>query len=247
RPRNKCWRGDKASPRFGPKPSAISKSSQARGKVDDHAHGSDQRHQADGEENGADAHADPGWTAFRGGGDPMKRGHDEEHAWISAWWDQGAEQLLARGPGFRDPEQDRSNGPSGHQQDEREHLQSPEPGCDNRGSRDFSAAGCGGNVSGVAKALEKVQEGGIGLVRQAAALLRNVAANLVDDLVAAVRGKVGQLSLEPLQIFAHQLRGMGCGHHCLAPFRKMLSTESRNLNHSSRNSATAFWPERLSR
>src|SRR5438552_2830368 len=75
---------------------------------------------------------------------------------------------------------------------------------------------------------------------QAAALLRNVAANLVDDLVAAVRGQVGQFSLEPLQIFVHQLRGMRCGHHGFTPFRKMLSTESRNLNHSSRNCATAF-------
>src|SRR5439155_15964033 len=146
-PRNKRWPADRAIPRFGPRPSAISTGSQARGQVDDHAHGSDQCHQADGEENGADRHVDPSRTGFGGRGDPVKRGHDEEHSWISAWGDQGAEQLLAPGPGFRDPEQDCSDGPGGHQQDERKHLEGPEaPGRGNRGSRLFAAAGPGCNV-----------------------------------------------------------------------------------------------------
>src|SRR4029077_19639994 len=120
-------------------------------------------------------------------------------------------------------------------------------GCGNRGSPFFVAAGFGRDVCWVAEAVQEVHESGVGLVGQAAALLRNVAANLVDDLVAAVRGQVGELPLEPLQIFVHQLPGMSCGHDCLAPFGKMLSTESRNLTHSSRNSVTAFRPERLSR
>src|SRR5207245_10617572 len=141
-PRTNRWPANRARPQFGRRTSAISTGSKGRGQVDDYAHGSNQRHQADGEENRADRHVDPGGTGFGGRGDPMRRGHDEEHARISAWGDQGAEQLLARGPGFRDPAQDRSDGPGGQQQDERKHLEGPEaPGRGKRGSRLFAAAG----------------------------------------------------------------------------------------------------------
>src|SRR5439155_458260 len=103
------------------------------------------------------------------------------------------------------------------------------------------------NLRWVAEPIQEVHHVGVRLVDHRGAFAGDVPANLIDYLVALCGGQIHQLDLEAAEIRIDQLTGTDCGHLCPPPSRKISSTELRNLNHSSRKSATAFWPERLSR
>jgi hypothetical protein len=98
----------------------------------------------------------------------------------------------------------------------------------------------GGDVGGIAQALQHVADGRFGLGIQGGAGGGDVLADLVQDLAAAVGGQALQLGLEVGEVAVDQ-RVDGGGHEP-SPCLSRRSTALVKRSHSAVNSSSAWWP-----